>query len=123
MALLRHYLGRAAESVQVHRLRVVAVPVMGELTILDKTGDIRVEWDPDDAESTAKAKAEYDRLKQDGYNFYEVTETRGRPVKRWSKGAGRLIAAPGARSEPDKKAERRPRAMAGGPNTRVMVLR
>lgn len=88
---------------------------MGEMRILNEKGDIRVEWDPADAESTRKAKEEFDRLKTDGYAFYEVAGTRGKPMKAFRKGLGKVIAAPGARSAADKTRGTRPRAMAGGP--------
>lgn len=88
---------------------------MGELVVLNETGDVKVEWDPADAESTAKAKAEFERLQGEGYLFYEVAEARGKQVKKFTKKAGKLLAAPGARSESDKRTEARPKAMAGGP--------
>lgn len=96
---------------------------MGALRILNQQGDIRVEWDPADPESTAHAKAEYDQLKKDGYKFYDVAETRGKQVTRWSKNAGTLLAAPGAKSAADKDKGTRRRAMGGGPNSRALVLR
>lgn len=88
---------------------------MGEMRVLNRTGDVKVEWDPADAESTARAKAEFKRLQGEGYLFYEVAEARGKQVKRFTKNAGKLLAAPGARSTADKRADARPKAMAGGP--------
>lgn len=88
---------------------------MGEIVILNEHGDVKVEWDPDDAASVKQAKDEFDRLKKDGYLFYEVAETRGKQVKRFTKNAGKLLAAPGAQSTADKKAGTRQRASAGGP--------
>lgn len=96
---------------------------MGEMRVLNQKGDVKVEWDADDAESVKKAKAEFTQLKKDGYRFYEVAETRGKQVDRFDKKLGKLIAAPGARSEADKRTGARPRAMAGGPNARTAVLR
>lgn len=88
---------------------------VGILTILNDHGDVKVEWDPDDRESTDKAKAEFDRLKKDGYRFYSVEETRGKAVDKFDPKAGKLLAAPGARSTDDKAAGTRARGMAGGP--------
>lgn len=88
---------------------------MGAIIVLNELGDVKVEWDPADRESTAKAKAEFDRLKKDGYLFYEVAEARGKPVTKFSKSAGKLLAAPGAQSASDKRSGARPNAMAGGP--------
>lgn len=96
---------------------------MGEMRVLTEKGDERIEWDPADAAQVEKARAEFARLKKDGYRFYEVAETPGKPVERFSKGLGRLIAAPGARSAADKAAGARPRAMAGGPVSRTAALR
>lgn len=88
---------------------------MGELVILNQLGDEPITWDPDDKASVAAAYKQFQKLKKDGYQFYEVKESRGAPVRRFNKKAGRLIAAPGARSTADKEKGRRPAAMAGGP--------
>lgn len=83
--------------------------------MLTQAGDIKVEWDPADPDSVAKAREEFDRLKADGYNFYEAATTKSKQVTRFSKTAGTLLAAPGARREVDRKRGTRQRAMAGGP--------
>lgn len=88
---------------------------MGQITILNDQGDVKLEWDPKDKESTAKAKAEFDRLREDGFELYEVVESKGKPVTRFNKNAGRLLAAPGAKTKADKVTGARPRAMSGGP--------
>jgi hypothetical protein len=90
---------------------------VGEIRVLTQQGDERLEWDPADKESTAKAKAEFARLKKEGFLFYEVAEARGKPVEKFSAKLGKVIAAPGARSDADKTAGKRQSAMAGGPNT------
>lgn len=89
---------------------------MGVMNVLTQAGDIVVEWNPEDKESVKKAKAEWDRLKGDGYEFYEPAETKGKRVKTFSAKRGRVIAAPGVRKPADKKASTRPKAMGGGPN-------
>lgn len=89
---------------------------MGEMRWLSEEGDERLEWDPADKASVKAAKDKFEKLQQDGYLFYEVAEARGKPVSAFSAKAGKLLAAPGARSAADKKAGARPRAMAGGPN-------
>ena len=88
---------------------------MCEMRILNEHGDEKVEWDPADQKSVNAAQERFNRLKKDGYEFYEVTETRGKPVRRWDRKLGKLIAAPGARSKADREVGTRPRAMAGGP--------
>jgi len=91
---------------------------MGQMNILTQKGDIVIEWDADNAESVKKAKAEWKKLKADGYEFFEPVEAKGKRVKRFDKGLGRVIAAPGVKKPADKKKGTRPRAMGGGPNDR-----
>lgn len=90
---------------------------MGEITVLNARGDERIEWDPNDKEQVATAKKKFKELKDEGYNFYEVAESRGKQITRFSAKAGKLLAAPGARSAADKQTGRRQAAMAGGPVT------
>lgn len=92
---------------------------MGEMKVMTQAGDITVSWDPDDADSVEKAKAEWDRLKKDGYEFYEVTESKGKRLKSFSKNKGKVIAAPGVKKAADKKAGTRRKANAGGPNAQT----
>lgn len=94
---------------------------MNTMRVLNEKGDITVEWNPDDPESVAKARAEYDRLKEDGYEFYEVEEKKGKRVKRWDKNRSKIIAAPGVKTGKDKATGKRPKAQAGGPNSRLVV--
>lgn len=96
---------------------------MGEMRVLNDQGDVKVEWDPADRESVAKAKAEFERLQGEGYLFYEVAEARGKQIKKFTKGLGKVLAAPGARSDADKRREARPAAMAGGPVARRESVR
>lgn len=93
---------------------------MGEIRVLNRQGDVKVEWDPADADSVTKAKKEFEQLKKDGYEFFEVSEAKGKRVERFSKKHGKLIAAPGVKTATDKKTGSRPRAQAGGPNTQVV---
>jgi hypothetical protein len=114
---------------------------MGTMHVLCAAGDILVQWDPGDERSAEQARAEYDRLRDDGYEFYEVERARGKRLKRWRKGLGVVIAAPGVRREADRPpAVEKPtparaparsrggttgggrrRAMAGGPSARRIV--
>lgn len=86
---------------------------MGVMKVMGIAGDEEITWDPNDKESTEKAKAEFKRLKDEGYEFFEVAETRGKQVKRFSKKAGKLIAAPAAATS--EKQKQGGRALAGGP--------
>lgn len=92
---------------------------MGVMRVLCKQGDIRVEWDANDPESVANAKLEFERLKADGYEFFE-SPSRKR-VKGWSAKRGSVLAVPGVQHKADKpiaprrSTTRRRGAMAGGP--------
>jgi hypothetical protein len=92
---------------------------MGELRIMGKAGDTVIEWDPEDAEQSERAREEFKRLKDEGFEFYEVENARGKRVKRFSPKLGKVIAAPGTKTKADKKTGKRPKAMAGGPNARM----
>lgn len=89
---------------------------MGEMRVLSRDGDIRVEWDPKDTDSVTKAHEEWKRLKDDGYEFFEVTETKGKRVTRFDKKIGKVIAAPGVKTKAERGTAAKPRAMSGGPN-------
>lgn len=93
---------------------------MGTISVLTNKGDETIEWDPAKPKSVEKAKKEYDKLKKDGYEFYEVAESKGKRVTRFNKKLGKVIAAPGIKSAADKKAGTRPKAQAGGPKTRIL---
>lgn len=88
---------------------------MGELRVLNEEGDVTVAWDPKDPESVKTAEAEFERLRQDGYEFYEVVDTKGKAVKKFRPELGRLIAAPGAKKPEERGTSKRQKAMAGGP--------
>lgn len=94
---------------------------MNQMNVLTKAGDVVVEWQPDDEASVAKAKAEWDRLKKDGYEFFEPVESKGKRLSKFDAKRGRVIAAPGVQTAADKKAGKRGKAMAGGPNDRLLA--
>lgn len=82
---------------------------MGEIAILNQKGDELVEWDPADEESTKKANEQFDKLQKEGYEFFEVENAKGKKVKKFKKGLGKVIASPAAKKAKGKK------AMGGGP--------
>jgi hypothetical protein len=90
------------------------------MNVMGPEGDIVIEWDADDAGSVKKARAEWKRLKEDGYEFFDPGD-KGRRVKRFSKKLGRVIAAPGVQTAKDKKEGTRKKAMSGGPNARPVL--
>lgn len=101
---------------------------MGVMQVACNAGDIVVTWDPDDAESTQRARDEWNRLKADGYEFYEPGEGarqgKGRRLTRWNAAVGRVLAMPGVKRAAERKdpAMPRSRAMAGGPVERLERL-
>lgn len=45
---------------------------MGEMSILDSTGDTKVMWDPDNQDECEAAEAQFNSLKKKGYTAFEV---------------------------------------------------
>jgi hypothetical protein len=75
---------------------------MGEMKTMGVAGDSKIEWNPDNAEEVAIARAAFDlavRPRRDGgkgYNAYRVGE-RGRPgevIRSFDPRAAKLILAP-----------------------------
>lgn len=92
---------------------------MGRVMILNHTGDeVAIEWDPADEESVTEAKAEWARLKEAGYEFFEPAETKGKRITRFNRRLERVLAAPGAQTKADQAKGSSHRGMSGGPNNR-----
>lgn len=89
---------------------------MGVMNVISSAGDTIIEWDPNDDESVVRAKDEWDRLKKEGYEFFQPVESKGKRLTRFSKDLTRVIAAPGIKKPSDTKAGKRPKAMSGGPD-------
>lgn len=51
---------------------------MGELAVMDRTGDTKLIWDKDNPEDVAAARAMYDAQKAKGYMAYSVKKS-GKP--------------------------------------------
>lgn len=97
---------------------------MGELRVLNRSGDVTIEWRPDDKESVEQAKEEWKGLKEAGYEFFEMAEGgKGKRLTRFSKKHGKVLAAPGVRKPEERKTGKRPKANAGGPNDRMLPIR
>lgn len=90
---------------------------MGEMKIMDRSGDVTIQWDVTDGESTAKAKKEWDALKASGFEFFVPMEGDKPPkrVQKWDPDRGTIIAAPGVKKPAERKTGTRSEAMAGGP--------
>jgi len=94
---------------------------MGEMRVMGPEGDITIKWDPNDAESVAKAEAEFEHLKTAGMEFFTPGSGKGnRRRKKFDPSLGTIIAAPGVAKKEERKAApgstaKRPKAMRGGP--------
>lgn len=88
---------------------------MGELRILNASGDEQLEWDPSDDKATKEAHERFKALRKEGYDAYEVVDAKSKKIERWDKKLGKVIMAPGARTSAQRKTGERPKAMAGGP--------
>jgi hypothetical protein len=70
--------------------------MMGELSVLDRTGDTKIIWDSaQDAEVDA-ARAAFDDLKKRGYAAFSVTKKgdKGELMKKFDPDAEKIIMAP-----------------------------
>lgn len=71
---------------------------MGEMSILNKEGDTKVVWDPDNEDECDAAEAQFNSLKKKGFTAFEVGR-RGKKsddrVDKWDPELGKLIMVPG----------------------------
>lgn len=48
---------------------------MGKISVMTpQDGDKEIEWDPKDEKSTAKARKEFDKLKEKGHKMFKVVK-------------------------------------------------
>lgn len=69
---------------------------MGQMAIMDRTGDTKLVWDQADDVSMQIAKASFDAAKKKGYLAYSVNKKgdKGTQVKEFDPSAESLILAP-----------------------------
>ena len=69
---------------------------MGEIRILDETGDTKVLWNSDNDDEIDAARETFNRLTKKGYAAFEVSATgkKGKKVDTFDPNAERLIMAP-----------------------------
>lgn len=102
---------------------------MGEITVLCEQGDIKIEWTVGDAEKTDRACAEFEQLKEAGFEFFLESEGKRRKrIKEFDPKLGKLTAAPGVQRKRDRPTPQKPegsrqKAMAGGPNASLVLPR
>jgi hypothetical protein len=68
-----------------------------ELAIMNMTGDTKVIWDPNNADETAAAKAQFDTLKAKGFSAFKVEGPKGEQgemIREFDPKAGRIILVP-----------------------------
>lgn len=95
---------------------------MGEMRVLNRKGDIVIEWDAQTPKSVAEAKKQWKQLEKDGYQFFEALPgEKGELLKKFDPELGRVLVVPGVKTKTDRKRGSRPKAMAGGPNERAVV--
>lgn len=68
---------------------------MGELSVMDATGDTKLIWDSDNADDVAAAKAMYDAQKAKGYMAYSVKKSgkQGEVLQQFDPLAEKIIMA------------------------------
>ena len=69
---------------------------MGELSVLDRTGDTKIIWDSAQEAEVDAARATFDDLKKKGYLAYSVNKKgdKGEVMKKFDPDAERIIMAP-----------------------------
>jgi hypothetical protein len=69
---------------------------MGEICILDMTGDTKVIWDPTNADEVAAAKQQFDTLKSKGFLAFAVKKdgSKGERIKEFDPTAEKIIMSP-----------------------------
>ncbi len=69
---------------------------MGELAIIDSTGDTKVLWDIENQDEICAAKAQFDTLIDKGFWAYAVKKDgeKGKRIKKFDSEAGKIIMVP-----------------------------
>jgi hypothetical protein len=75
---------------------------IGTMEVMDRTGHTTVTWDPENAESVANARTEFDRLRREGYSAFRmdavgegvVVENKGERIDTFDPAAGKLLLIP-----------------------------
>lgn len=70
---------------------------MGEMSILNKEGDTKVIWDPDNEDECEAAESQFDDLMDRGFTAFEVGKAgkkTSKVVKKFDPELGKLIMVP-----------------------------
>ena len=68
-----------------------------EMCIMDRTGDLKVIWDPDKEDEVEAARKQFNDLRKKGYAAYKVEGKKGdkgEVIREFDPDAGRIILAP-----------------------------
>jgi hypothetical protein len=71
-------------------------PKLGELAIMNHTGDLKVMWDPDSKDETKAAKKQFEEMREKGYQAFAVDRKgeKTEVISKFDPDAGRIIMAP-----------------------------
>lgn len=64
------------------------------LAVLDHTGDTRIEWDPDEPDEVAAARAMFDNLQDKRYLAYRVTGRDREQIRKFDPSAAKIVMSP-----------------------------
>jgi len=69
---------------------------MGEMRILDGSGDTKVVFDPENEDEVEAAEAQFDSLIEKGFTAYSVKKdgSQGKIMKKFNPKAGKIIMIP-----------------------------
>ena len=69
---------------------------MGEMRVLDETGDTKLVWDTDNQDEVDAARETFNKLKKKGYSAYHVKDkgAKGKIMTEFDETAEKLIMAP-----------------------------
>ena len=69
---------------------------MGELRIMDESGDSKIMWDPTNKEEVDAAKLQFDALMDKGYKAYTVSKdgSTDKLIKKFDKKLGKIVMVP-----------------------------
>jgi len=67
-----------------------------EMAVLDQSGDMKINWDPDNADEVAVARKTFDDLKKKGFAAFKITgeDGRGEQVRTFDPQVRRLVMVP-----------------------------
>jgi hypothetical protein len=67
---------------------------MSELSVLDLSGDTRLQWNSKNAEEVAQARKKFDEFRTNGYAAYKATKAGSELIHNFEPDAERVILRP-----------------------------